>query len=119
MEGKESGGTASRLYELMSEAVLDKTPFTKWLRKEDAWTKSTLKSMSAELRAVTIVTGHYVYYDEEVKKAITTLYSNLKKNGVLEEPEAYVASALRRAIMRYIDAFNLRRSTSKILDVLE
>ena len=62
--------------------------------------------------------GHYVYYDQKVKKAIAKLYSNLRKNNILENPEGYIRSAVRNVIMRYIDAFNLRGSTSKILKVV-
>lgn len=111
--GKES----SNLYGIMSEAVLKKAPFHKWLRKEDKWTVDELPVMRTELRAVTVVCGHYVYYDKKVKEAIGRLYNNLKKNELLENPEAYVMKAVKRAIMRYVDAFNLRRSTSKIIEM--
>ena len=62
-----------------------------------------------------VICGHYVYYDEEVKEAIGRLYSNLKKYRLFENPEAYVMEAVKKAIMRYVDAFNLRGSTSKII----
>jgi len=75
--------------------------------------------MPAELRAVTIVCGHYVYYDEKVKEAINKLYSNLKKYKLFENPEAYIMKAVKKAIMRYVDAFNLRGSTSRILKTLK
>jgi tagatose-1,6-bisphosphate aldolase non-catalytic subunit AgaZ/GatZ len=112
-------GGGSGMYEVMSEAVLERAPFAKWLRKKDNWTKNTLKGEPSALRAVTMVTGHYVYYDEDVKKAIAALYANLRKNDVLEHPEEYVAAAIRAAVMRYVDSFNLRKSTSKILQNLE
>ena len=105
----------SHLYEVMSRAVLKKAPFNKWLRKEDKWTADKLRDMSAELRAVTLVCGHYVYYDEKVREAIKRLYSNLKRHKLFENPEAYVIKAVKKAIMRYVDAFNLRGSSSKIL----
>ncbi len=85
------------------------------MRKEDEWTVDELPAMPAELRAVTVVCGHYVYYYEKVRKAIGRLYSNLKKNTFLENPEVYVMKAVKKAIMRYVDAFNLRGSASKII----
>ena len=75
--------------------------------------------MPAELRTTTLVAGHYVYYDQKVKRAIARLYSNLRKNDILKEPETYVTSALRDTIMRYVDAFSLRGSTPKILGAMQ
>jgi hypothetical protein len=105
----------SNLYEVMSDAVLRKAPFQKWLRDEDEWNVDKLKDMPGELRAVTGVCGHYVYYDEKVKEAINRLYNNLKERRLLKNPEAYVMKAVKKAVMRYVDAFNLRGSTLKIL----
>lgn len=119
MEEKKIGKDSSNLYQVMSETVLEKAPFHKWLRKEDEWTVDELQEKSAELRAVTVVCGHYVYYDEKVKEAIGRLCNNLKKYGLLENPQAYVMKAVKKAIMRYVDAFNLRGSTSRILHWLE
>jgi tagatose-1,6-bisphosphate aldolase non-catalytic subunit AgaZ/GatZ len=115
MEERKIDKDSSNLYEIMSEAVLKKAPFHKWLRRKDEWTADELQGKSAELRAVTVVCGHYVYYDERVKEAIGRLYSNLKKYGLFENPKAYVMEAVKKAIMRYVDAFNLQGSTSKII----
>ena len=115
IEERKIGKNSSNLYEIMSEAVLEKAPFHKWLRNENKWTVDDLQEKSAELRAVTVVCGHYVYYEEKVKEAIGRLYSNLKKYGLFENPEGYVIKAVKKAIMRYVDAFNLRGSTSKII----
>jgi len=115
IEEKEIGKGSSNLYKIMSEAVLKRAPFNKWLRKEDKWTADELRDISAELRAITLVCGHYVYYEEKVREAINRLYSNLKRHKVFENSEAYVMEAVKKAIMRYVDSFNLRESTTKIL----
>ena len=115
LEEKKITKGRANLYNIMSQVVLEKAPFGKWLRKGDEWTVARLREMPAELRAVTVVAGHYVYYDEKVKRVITKLYNNLRKSNILESPESCVISAIRKAIMRYIDAFNLQGSTSKIL----
>jgi len=115
LEEKKLGKDSSNFYNLMSRTVLKKAPFSKWLRKDDKWTVDRLEGMPTELRAVTLVAGHYVYYDEKVKEATIKLYRNLEKHGIVEDPEAYVTSAVKKAIMRYVDAFNLRGSTSKIM----
>lgn len=119
LEEKKLGKRGSNLYSIMSRAVLEKAPFSKWLRKGDNWTADKLEGMPAELRAVTLVAGHYVYYEEKVKETITILYHNLKKWGIVERPEDYVISALKDAVMRYVDAFHLRGSTSKIIAAME
>lgn len=118
-EEKRLGDNGSDLYQIMSLAVLEKAPFGKWLREGDRWTAEGLKGMRAELRAVTLVAGRYVYYDEKVKEATTKLYRNLKERGIVADPETHVISAVKKAIMRYVDAFNLRGSTSRILSVIE
>ncbi len=119
MEEKKAGENKSNLYNVMGSAVLEKAPFHKWLKKGDEWTADGLKNMPAELRAITLVAGHYVYYDAEVRGAINKLFDNLVKSNVLKDPEGYVNLAIRNAIMRYVDAFNLRGSTLKILRILE
>ena len=115
IEGKEIGKGSSNLYKIMSEVVLKRAPFNKWLRKEDKWTADELRDIPAELHAITLVCGHYVYYEEKVREAIKRLYSNLKRHNVFENPEAYVMEVVKKAIMGYVDVFNLRGSTSKIL----
>lgn len=115
IEERKIGREGCNLYEVMSRAVLKKAPFNKWLRKDDKWTDDELRDMPAELRAITLVCGHYVYYDESVREAVNKLYSNLKRHKVFKNPEAYVMEAVKKAIMRYVDSFNLRESTSKIL----
>jgi len=115
IEEKEIGKGSSNLYKIMSKAVLKRAPFNKWLRKEDKWTADEIRDIPAELRAITLVCGHYVYYEEKVREAINRLYSNLKRHKVFENPEAYVMEAVKKAIMRYVDSFNLRESTTKIL----
>jgi tagatose-1,6-bisphosphate aldolase non-catalytic subunit AgaZ/GatZ len=119
MEERKMGKESSNLYEIMSEAVLEKAPFHKWLKKEDKWTVDELQEKSAELRAVTVLCGHYIYYDEKTREAINRLYSNLKRHGLFENPEAYVMEVVKKAIMRYVDAFNLRGSTSKIVKMIQ
>jgi len=83
--------------------------------RSSQWTADELQEKPAELRAVTVVGGHYVYYDERVKETIGRLYNNLKKYGLFKNPEAYIMEIVKKAIIRYVDAFNLRGSTSKII----
>lgn len=118
IEEKEVRGKKSDIYNIMSQAILKKAPFEKWLRKNNDWTVEKLQNMPDELKAVTLIAGHYVYYDSEVEKAIQQLYRNLKEHNIFDDPQAYVMRAVKNAILRYIEAFKLKGSTSQILTVL-
>ena len=83
------------------------------MRKKDQWIVNELRSIPAELRAVTVVCGHYVHHDKKVREVINKLYSNLKRWGLSENPEAYAMETVKKAIIRHADAFNLRESISK------
>jgi tagatose-1,6-bisphosphate aldolase non-catalytic subunit AgaZ/GatZ len=111
------GKNKSDLYRIMSEAVLEKSPYAKWLKPDDRWTAKMLRNMPSELRAVTLVAGHYVYYEESVKDAIDRMYNNLKHRGIYKNPSEYVLSRIKMAIMRYVSAFKLSGSTIKILEM--
>ena len=121
MESMEKGlpeGKRSRLYSVMSEAVLEKAPFHKWLRKGDDWTADALRKMPAERRAVTLAAGHYITCEKEVEEARRLLFRNLSAGGILKDPQRHCDAAVAAAIMRCADAFNLRGSTQKILAAL-
>jgi len=115
MEERAAPDKSPGLYSVMSEAVLRKAPFGKWLRAGDDWTADALRKMPAELRAVTLAAGHYVYYEREVKEAVERLFESLVRKGVVEDPRRFCEEAVAAAIMRCADAFRLRNSTQKIL----
>ena len=103
------------LWLLLGQAVLEKAPFGKWLRKKDNWTAEILNKDQDKLMVVTLVAGHYIYYDQKVRQATLHLYDNLRMNGIVAEPQNYVVDAIKKEILRYVDNFNLRGSTTKIL----
>ena len=115
IEERDVAKDRSNLYEVMSRTALDVAPFSKWLRKSDAWTADDLRRSPAQLKAVTWVAGHYTYYTDAVKAAIAKMHDNLKRARVVEDPEGEVMDAVKTAIMRYVDAFRLRGSTAKIM----
>jgi tagatose-1,6-bisphosphate aldolase non-catalytic subunit AgaZ/GatZ len=119
MEEKGIKDGRSGLYRLMSKAVLEQAPFGKWLKKGDSWTAETLRRDPARLLAVTLVTGHYTYYDPQVRRATLQLYENLRKNNIVAEPEKYVIDAIKKEILRYVDNFNLKGGTAKILAAIK
>ena len=74
-----------------------------------------LRKTPAQLSAVTLVAGHYTYTCDDVNAAIVKMFDNLHRAGAIDNCEAYVLASVKAAIMRYVDAFNLRGSTSKLL----
>lgn len=112
------GEGRSDLYRVMSDAALRLAPWHKWLRKGDRWTLEDLNEDPFKKLAATLVSGHYVYYEDEVARAIEALYGNLRDCGAVEDPQGYVMQAVKGAIMRYVDAFRLRGSTETILRAL-
>ncbi len=82
---------------------------------ELAWEYDFLVLFVASRNQVSEEEGGGYVYDEKVREAIKRLYSSLKRHKLFENPEAYVIRAVKKAIMRYLDAFNLRGSSSKIL----
>jgi len=115
LEERTVGKDTSTLFRVMAEAVLREAPFSKWLRKGDDWTAEALRKTPAQLSAVTLVAGHYTYTCDDVRAAIVKMFGNLHSVGAIEACEAYVLASVKAAIMRYVDAFNLRGSTSKLL----
>ena len=55
-----------------------------------------------------MVCGHYVFEDEDVKKARKKLYENVKTLKITDDPEALVMKAVKASIMKYVNAFNLK-----------
>ena len=115
LEERTVGKDTSNLFRFMAEAVLREAPFSKWLRKDDDWTAEALRKMPAQLSAVTFVAGHYTYACDDVKAAIVKMFDNLHGAGAIDDCEAYILASVKAAIMRYVNAFNLRGSTSKLL----
>ena len=114
LEERKAGGD-SGLYEIMSRTVLEKAPFHKWLGDSGDWSARDLEGMPGELRAITLLCGHYVYYEDEVKAAIARMHDNLKDSRLMEDPQDYVMAQVKKAIMRCADAFNLPGSTPKLM----
>ena len=71
------------------------------------------------MKVVTLIAGHYVYYDARVEKATKQLYRNLKGHGIIDNPQTYVEQAIKKAILRYVETFKLKGSTTKIMTTIK
>ena len=90
------------------KAALKSGRWKKWLVKEDAHlTEKDIAEMPGKLAEVTDVCGHYVFNEDNIKKARTKLYDNLIALKVTDSPEAEVVADVKESIKRYVDALNL------------
>ena len=68
-----------------------------------------------KLAEVTDVCGHYVFNQMDVRKAREKLYDNLVALRITDSPEADVVEAVKKSIMRYVDALNLEGINSYLI----
>jgi len=100
----------------IQKSALDCGRWKKWLLKEDSHlTDKDIANMPEKLEQVTMVCGHYVFEDEDVKKARVKLYKNVKALKITDDPEAVVIKAVKASIMKYVDAFNLKGLNNLII----
>jgi tagatose-1,6-bisphosphate aldolase non-catalytic subunit AgaZ/GatZ len=63
------------------------------------------------------IAGHYTFNDEEVKAEINKLYDNLNKVGI--DGQRFVVDHIKRPIRDYVECYNLKGSTSRIIAKLQ
>ncbi|HGJ64116.1 TPA: sugar-phosphate kinase [bacterium] len=100
---------SSDFISLIGKCSLDCGRWKKWLLKEDSHlTEKDIINMPEKLKQVTMVCGHYVFDQDDIKNARELLYKNVKALGIADDPEAVVIDAIKTSIMKYVDALNLR-----------
>lgn len=62
---------------------------------------------------ITEISGHYTFNNDCVKQEIEKLYKNLSTSGI--NGEKYVIYKIKDSIDRYVECFNLRGLTSKLM----
>jgi hypothetical protein len=63
------------------------------------------------------IAGHYTFNDEEVKVEINKLYENLSKVNI--NGQRFVVDHIKRPIRDYVECYNLKGSTSRIIEKLQ
>nr|WP_019639653.1 class II D-tagatose-bisphosphate aldolase, non-catalytic subunit [Paenibacillus fonticola] len=63
------------------------------------------------------IAGHYTFNDDEVKAEIEKLYKNLEKHHI--HGQRYVIDHIKRPIRDYVECYNLKGVTSRILTKVE
>lgn len=103
---------------LIQKAALECGRWKKWLLKEDAHlTERDIAQSPAKLKEVTVVCGHYVFNQEDIREARKKLYDNLIALNIANSPVTEVVGAVRESIMKYVDAFNLEGINSQLTQV--
>lgn len=99
----------SNFANLIGKAALESGRWKKWLLPEDAYlTEKDIIQNPEKMKEITWVCGHYVFNQEEIKKARKKLYSNLIDLKIVEEPDTRVIEAVKDAIMKYVYSFSLQ-----------
>lgn len=97
----------------MKKSVIDSGRWKKWLVDQD-------KDLDAEnikldyimFDDILTINGHYVYSEDNIKKAIEELYENAKK--VSKDPKKDVIESVKGSIRRYVNSLNLKGLNSRL-----
>lgn len=109
-------GEKSHFIPVIQRAVLESGRWKKWLKEEESHlSREDVARDEEKLAQITRVSGHYVFDVKEVERAREKLFHNLKKEGIIADPLKVVRREIRSSLKKYVDAFNLRGLTSKVL----
>jgi hypothetical protein len=105
---------SSEFSELLERHVLTGDKWIKWLDREHAGIDVRAVIAEPKLRReIAEIAGHYYFNDPEIKDAKQALYAFAKRHGV-EDPEKQIRNDIKKAIVKYINAFNLSGFTAKL-----
>jgi D-tagatose-1,6-bisphosphate aldolase subunit GatZ/KbaZ len=107
---------SSEFKSVIQRSALDCGRWKKWLFKEDAHlTEKDIIHKPEKLAEVTIVCGHYVFDMPDVQSARKRLYDNVMSLNITDSPERVLIDAVKKSIMKYVDAFNLKGVNSHVV----
>ena len=105
---------ASDLGNTLREEAVNSGRWKKWMvdGKERLTAEEIFKD--AELtQLITEISGHYTFNNPRVKEEIARLYANLAISGI--DGEKYVIYKIQASIDHYVECFNLKGLTSKLM----
>lgn len=106
---------SSEFRKVIQKSALNSGRWKKWLFKEDAHlTEKDIANMPEKLDEITIVCGHYVFDQPDVQSAREKLYNNLVDLNITDSPERILIESVKKSIMKYVDAFNLKELNSAL-----
>jgi len=91
----------------------------KWLKENQIdLTEDRIMQDPTLIREITIVAGRYVLDEQTVREEKERMFENLKRWGVVDEPEKEIIENIKNSMLRWIEVFNLKDLTSDILTYL-
>lgn len=112
--------TFSNFAAVLKEMVLISGRWRKWLPKEKVgYSISELENDPALLEEMVVACGHYTFETERLKRAEQKLFANIRKFYPEVDPEALIIDSIKKAISRYVDAFNLEGTTTMLCKTVE
>ncbi|MFC3781837.1 class II D-tagatose-bisphosphate aldolase non-catalytic subunit [Bacillus chungangensis] len=110
--------TPSNIRDVMLVHAIKSERWRKWMVGDQ--TKLTVDEITKddELSASILdIAGHYTFNNDEVKKEIHALYDNLSKVSI--DGQRFVVEHIKRPIRDYVECYNLKGSTSRIMNKLK
>jgi tagatose-1,6-bisphosphate aldolase non-catalytic subunit AgaZ/GatZ len=104
----------SNLREVLFAHVKQSGKWKKWIIDKTA--EVDFEKDSELKQTIIMVNGHYFYNKTDVTEARRILYKNIEDLNILPNAEYYVKANIKNGIQRYVDAFNLKNLTSKIME---
>lgn len=110
--------STSRLKDVLLEHSIKSERWRKWMEDDqaDLTVDDIVKDEELSLEILDIA-GHYTFNNEEVKKEIEVMYKNLAKVSI--DGQRFVIDHIKRPIRDYAEAFNLKGSTTRIIEELQ
>lgn len=103
----------SNFKEIFTKASISSERWRKWMTGDKGSYTVEQVFADAELAPLVVeICGHYTFNDPLVKAEAAKMYENLEWAGL--NPHRIVVNAVMDSIERYVDAFNLEGTTSKI-----
>ncbi|MDQ0204647.1 class II D-tagatose-bisphosphate aldolase non-catalytic subunit [Pectinatus haikarae] len=105
---------ASDLHKVLQEEAVKSGRWKKWMvdGKDKLSPEEIFKDKKLTL-LITEISGHYTFNNDRVKQETAKLYDNLAANGI--DGEKYVIYKIKNSIDRYVECFNLKGLTSKLM----
>jgi tagatose-1,6-bisphosphate aldolase non-catalytic subunit AgaZ/GatZ len=109
--GDQVGGTLSNFKEVLTAAVVDSGRWKKWLQPDERG--KDFQALNLERQDWLLQTGsRYIWTHPAVVEARKKLYTNLSTKTF--DPDEYVVDQIAKVIEKYIFAFNLKNSITKL-----
>lgn len=108
-------GEKSNTYEVLLIKAIESERWRKWMigNQVNLTVKEIVEDKKLSKEILNIA-GHYTFNTEEVKTEIYKLYKNLNKVNI--DGRRFVIDYIKRSIRNYVECFNLKGSTTRILE---